>query len=61
MDTFDWIVALAGLVIMGGYGWLLARGSIPLRDEQGRVRPIVVIGALGMALVLAGLVMNVTQ
>ncbi len=59
MEAFDWIVAVAGVLGIAGYGWLVASGRIPLRDPQGRVRPIVWLGALGAALVVAGLLMNV--
>jgi hypothetical protein len=59
VEAFDWIVAVAGVLGIAGYGWLVASGRIPLRDTQGRVRPIVWLGALGAALVVAGLLMNV--
>ena len=59
MESFDWIVVVAGVLGLAGYGWLLASGRIPARDDQGRVRPIVWLGALGAVLVVAGVLMNV--
>ena len=58
MRTVDWVVMAVGLLALAGYGALVSAGHVPLRDDQGRVRPMVVIGGLGAALVVAGVLIN---
>ena len=61
METLDWVVMALGVLGMSFYGWLVSSGRIPLRDDQGRVRPLIWIGALGAILVIAGLLMNAAE